>query len=197
MFASGRSLEDLEARVKVRGAAYIGNHGLEAEDGAWRWVHPAATRARPAVRKLARSLAPVVGSTPGASLENKGLSLSLHFRHVRSKAAVRRLEKTVAERVAGADGPLRILHGKKVWNIKPDFGWNKGEGLLRWRKARKLRGTLVFVGDDRTDEEGFRALGRRAVSVKIGPGATCAAYRLSQKDVRRLLAGLLQRKTAS
>jgi trehalose-phosphatase len=193
MFASGRLLADVERRVGVRRAAYIGNHGLEAKDARWRWVHPEARRARPEMRRLALELRAPVASVRGASLEDKELSLSLHFRGVKGEAGVRTLRREVKKALAKASRPFRVLHGKKVWNLKPDVGWNKGKGLLHWLKARRLSGTLVFAGDDRTDEEGFRALGRRALNVKVGRGPTKARYRLTQRDIRRFLQALADR----
>jgi trehalose 6-phosphate phosphatase len=57
-------------------------------------------------------------------------------------------------------------------------------------KARRVAGTLIFAGDDTTDEEGFRSLGRRALSVRIGPGRTNARFRLEQREVAMLLRAL-------
>jgi trehalose 6-phosphate phosphatase len=190
-FASGRGLADLRRRLQIPKSAYIGNHGLEAADGPWVWTHPTARRDRPAIASLAKALLPAVESASGASLEDKGLSLSLHFRAVKGTPQLRKLEQAVNAHVAASRGAVRVLHGKKVWNLNPAVDWDKGRALLHWVKARNLRGTLVFIGDDKTDEEGFRSLGRRAVCVKVGPGVTVADYRIRQRDVRLLLEVLL------
>jgi trehalose-phosphatase len=191
---TGRALADIERRVGVRSLAYIGNHGLEARDGAWKWTHPDAVRAEPAVRRLAKALAGPVASAPGTALEDKRFTLSLHYRAARRASDVRRLSRRLSGELERHGGRIRVLHGKKVWNIRPGAGFDKGKALLHWMRARRISGTLIFAGDDVTDEEGFRSLGRRALSVRIGPGRTHARFRLEQWEVAKLLRALASRR---
>lgn len=197
VFVTGRMLPDIRRRAPVPKAAYLGNHGLEGSDGGWRWTHAKAVRARPAVRRLSRMLAGPVSRVPGAALEDKALTLSIHYRKVRTPAAVADLDQQVRAALARAGRGIRILHGKKLWNIKPDVGWNKGLGLLRWMADTRRKGAVVFLGDDRTDEEGFRALGARAVAVRVGPGPTAARHRIRQDDVLPLLKALWAQRSGT
>jgi trehalose 6-phosphate phosphatase len=90
---SGRALEDVRARVAIDGIVYAGNHGMEIEGpGIWR-MHPDAAAARPLLERVIESAAPAIASIEGATLEDKGLTLSIHYRRVRRDAvpAVRRI----------------------------------------------------------------------------------------------------------
>jgi trehalose-phosphatase len=90
---------------------------------------------------------------------------------------------------------LELLAGKKVLELRPRVGWGKGQAvrLLRDRLARSLGGRplSLYLGDDETDEEAFRALRGRAICVAVGRRRTRAAYRLlGPSAVERLLAWL-------
>lgn len=67
--------------------------------------------------------------------------------------------------------------------------WSKGHALLKIARDAGRAKRVLFVGDDRTDEEGFRILGSRVITVKVGrAGKTSARFRLGrQEEVRRLL----------
>jgi len=168
---SGRGLADVKRRVGVKGLIYSGNHGLEIEHarGA-RWAHPEARRLAKAVARVAAELAPRLKEFPGAQLEAKGLTLSLHFRNLKSFLSPRPL-RGLLEQIVGLDAAyLRVSRGKKVWEVRPRLRWNKGDALLKLAGTRgsTQTWTIAFVGDDQTDEEGFRRLGPGALTVHVG-----------------------------
>jgi trehalose-phosphatase len=72
----------------------------------------------------------------------------------------------------GPDG-LRLTTGKRVVEIRPDIDWHKGKALLyiieEIETVRRARMLPMFVGDDKTDEDGFAALGDRGAGVLVGP----------------------------
>lgn len=165
---SGRRLSDITRRVGLGGLHYSGNHGLEIRGPGLAWRHPAARKAAGLLRRLAARLARLPGDFPGVQLENKGLSLSVHYRQL-DPALAPALRRFVAGELRSFSGSLALSQGKMVWEIKPRVRWNKGHALLRIARARRRSGLVLFIGDDRTDEEGFRVLGRRAVTVRVGP----------------------------
>lgn len=190
---SGRSLRDVKKVVGIAGAAYAGCHGLEV---AWRGVrfrHPRAMASVPLLRRAAGELRRGTRRVRGVLVEWKGLTVSLHFRLADPRAvpALRFLVRRVASREAG----LEILPGKKVLELRPRVAWGKGEAvrLLRNLLAKSLgpRPLTIYVGDDRTDEEAFRALQGRALCVAVGRRRTRAPFRLSgPAAVERLLGWL-------
>jgi len=181
---SGRRLQDLKSCVRVRGLSYVGNHGLEAEGPYGRYLHPAARRSRPLLKQLARKLRRAVELIPHAWVEDKELTLSVHYRQVSAKHRPE-LQRNFrnAMQPYEATRQIRVCQGKAVWDIRPDVRWHKGLGI-RWvlRRMRANRSTLVIcLGDDRTDEDVFHTVNRlHGVSIHVGKGRTrtAAAYRL-------------------
>jgi trehalose 6-phosphate phosphatase len=181
---SGRKIDDLRRRVDLPGLIYAGNHGLEIETARGRWVHPAAARFHGEVEDLCAVLQPVIRYFPGARLENKHLTLSLHYRNLSKEIDPRALHE-VLERTLKPYPHLRLSHGKKVWEIRPKVDWDKGRAIRRLL-AKKPGWTAMLVGDDMTDEEGFKSLGPKAITVRVGQHLqTHAKYFL--KDVPAVL----------
>ena len=77
---SGRSLRDLQDKVGVPGVIYAGNHGLELSGPGLEYVHPNADGMRQIQTEVFEILKNELGHFPGVVLENKGLSLSVHYR---------------------------------------------------------------------------------------------------------------------
>lgn len=193
---SGRSLKDVRSKVGIKGIHYAGNHGLELSGPGHSWTHPAARLARPSVKRVVRAIRTQLRKQRGMCLEDKGLSLSLHYREARGVNAPEITRKIVESAAVGFHDTLRVSSGKKVWEVRPRVDWNKGNALLRIAKQTKRR-TMIFIGDDRTDEEGFKTLGRRAVTVKVGrSGASNARFRLRDQRQVPLLLGFLCRVAA-
>src|SRR5256885_5930374 len=107
---SGRSLGDVRARVGVPELIYAGCHGLEAEGRGIAFRHPEAERQRARLADLAGELRARVGSLPGASVEDKGLAIGLHYRNAAPDAA-ERLALEAARALGGTARP-RVPRGK-------------------------------------------------------------------------------------
>jgi trehalose 6-phosphate phosphatase len=167
---SGRSLGDVRRLVAARGVAFVGNHGLEIADGRWRWVHPEASRLKPVLASTLADIRRAARGIPGVFVENKGLTGSIHYRLMAARRYPE-LKKIVRGEI-GTRGPdLKMTEGKKVFEIRPRVLWDKGRGV---REILRRRGATppalcLYIGDDRTDEDAFRALGRRGITVLVGP----------------------------
>ncbi len=185
---SGRAVSDIRSRVGLRSVYYAGNHGLEIEGPGLSFRHPEGAALKPALRDLARDLRAMSGCLRGVVVENKGMSLSLHFR--RLPAADRDRLRTVlrAARLITNGLPLRWRRGHEVWEVVPDARWDKGRAALRL--LSHLRHPFpIALGDDRTDEDMFRALRDQGTTVRVGcPRPTAARYCLtSQRETDRFL----------
>jgi trehalose 6-phosphate phosphatase len=184
---SGRSLSDLDQRLGALHMPRAGQHGLERRDAAGRlWLHPAPPAAKQALRQ---ALAPFMARHSGLLLEDKGLTLALHYRQAPHLAGdVHRLMKQL---IAGQEENLELQKGKYVVEIKP-AGIGKGTAVEEYLREPPFLGRRpVFIGDDLNDEDGFATVNRiNGVSVKVGQGKTCARYRLADVTaVRAWLAG--------
>lgn len=167
---SGRSLVDLRSRVVLDGIYYAGNHGLEIDGPDVHRIHDDARAARSALAQLAHDLERALASVRGVIVEDKMLTLSVHFRLVDDEAQVEHVREQV-HACARAYSGLRLTDGRKVVEIRPDVDWNKGRAFAFLRdtlEERLGRGPAVFIGDDRTDEDAFRELGTTDCSVIVG-----------------------------
>ena len=200
-FVSGRALNDLKRIAGVNGICYVGNHGLELEGPKLRHVDPAALKARPLLKQIFRQLAAVLKPIAGAWVEDKGLTLTVHFRQVRpdKKLSVRSVFHEVV-RPYREKKQVRITAGKEVFEVRPPVRWTKGT-VVRWLLARRsaLHPTAkvlpIYIGDDLTDEDAFQALGAQGVSILVGsPNPLSRAQFLvaSVDEVLRFLQLLLE-----
>jgi trehalose-phosphatase len=161
---SGRALRDIRRRVGIKGIVYAGNHGLEIEGPGISFVEPKAERARAVIKEINGKLKKGYRSVKGVVVEDKGLSISVHFRMVKQRPAQRIVEETLEDITASyrAAGKIVMMKGKKVLEVKPPSKWNKGDAVLRIiREDKKISGKEilpVYIGDDRTDEDAFRAV---------------------------------------
>lgn len=158
---SGRGLADLRERAALPGIVHAGNHGLEMAGDGWRWTHPDAATARPTLDAVADEIAPVVASTDGAWIEDKGLTLTIHFR-LADPAAVPRLRAAVEAAVQSHDG-VRMTAGRSIVEVRPDVSWGKGSAVLFLldRMVPPAGTPVLYLGDDTTDEDAFRVLAER------------------------------------
>lgn len=179
---SGRRLADLERRVGVEGAHYLGLFGWE-ESGGPRLSAPA----RQLMRWAGRALKEFLAGLDGVWIEDKGATLAVHYRGAPRSAV--RLAREKLDMFLEVLGPsLRRVGGKKVWELLPREVQGKGECLRRFVAMPPTGALAIYVGDDTEDEDAFRAL-PNAITVRVGSQArTSAEYRLDNpKQVREFL----------
>jgi trehalose 6-phosphate phosphatase len=165
---SGRGVADLRTTSGFTGSfRWVGSHGAEF-DG------PLSGELAARRDQLAAALEPVVAGTPGARLEVKPASVAVHVRQVadRDRAAA-----LLEQARARADSSLTMKPGKDVLELAVTDA-DKGSALRRLGAELGAAATL-YLGDDLTDEDAFRALGAGDVTVKIGEGPTDARYRVA------------------
>lgn len=164
---SGRGLADLQRTSGLTGRLrWIGSHGAEF-DG------PLTGELAARRDDLAARLESLVAATPGARLEVKPAAVAVHVRQVSDRHAAATL---LEEALELADSSLTMKPGKDVLELAVTDA-DKGSAV------RRLAGELgavavLYLGDDVTDEDAFRALGAGDVTVKIGDGVTVADHRV-------------------
>lgn len=191
---SGRDLADVRQRVGIPGIYYAGSHGFDIAGPSGEHVHGQALAAAPQLRAAAEELARETARVAGVQLERKRFSLAVHYRRAR-EADVPAVE-TAVDRARARHPGLRKTHGKKVFQLQPDVAWDKGRAVLWVLGALGLENENVrpiYIGDDVTDEDAFRALAGRGISIAVqeAPGETAAQLTLRDPDeVREFLARL-------
>lgn len=190
---SGRAVRDLRSRVGLDAVIYAGCHGLEVEGPGLSFRHPAAVTKQLMLNEMGDRLRHGVASIPGVVVEPKGLSLAVHYRHV-PESDRERFDTEIDRVLARRDG-LRVIGGDEVLEVLPTLGWDKADCALwiRDRLAARTSRALftVYVGDDATDEVAFAALGKEALTVRVGAGISRARYQLHDvAEVESLVAAL-------
>ena len=168
---SGRGVDDLQRVSGLTGPyRWIGSHGAEF-DG------PLTGELAARRDALAAQLEPLVAGTAGARLEVKPAAVAVHVRQVADRAAAAALLAEVRDVV---DPSLTKKPGKEVLELAVTDA-DKGSALRRLREEVGAAGAL-YLGDDVTDEDGFRALAPDDVTVKIGEGDTAARFRVPDTE---------------
>ena len=183
---TGRRLDDVRGRLGFEPRFIVGNHGAEPDDmpagGALASAALAALRQR-----LQDNRAELVGA--GISVEDKGISLALHYRLSRTRA---RALQVIAGLLRDHDPELRVFGGKLVVNVVPVHSPDKAEAVRRLLQ-RCGAGCAFFAGDDINDEPVFQRAPPQWLTVRVGPaeGRTQARFSLrSPAEVALLLARL-------
>lgn len=185
---TGRGLHDIVPRVGEAGWAYAGNHGLEIRGPGLEYMDPVAILGVDLLRSVTDAISRDVEGVPGVLIENKRLTASIHFRQVPGEWHPR-VRGAVGDALGPHSAHFELFSGHAVLEIRPKAVGNKGTAA-RWLVER-LGGPdipVIFMGDDRTDEDAFRAL-PGAITVKVGPPAgTAARYFVdSPREVERFL----------
>lgn len=191
---SGRGLADARARVGVPELYYAGNHGMEIEGPGLSRVLEEAAALRPSLERCRARLDDDLAGLDGVQVEDKGLTLSVHYRRVATREGRETVVRRVQAACEGASG-LCLTEGKMVVEVRPDIAWDKGAAtrflLDTVEEARAGTVPALFLGDDRTDEDAFRILAeeRGGILVADGPaaGTSAGAWLRSPGEVARFL----------
>ncbi len=166
---SGRKLDDIKSLVGIKGLVYAGNHGLELEGPDFKYTHAKTKEFKRVLMEVIPAVQPLTKIFPGTILENKEVTLTFHYRLLEPKwtAALRKeFVKNVSpwlERKL-----IKVMEAKKALEVRPYFNWNKGSAV-RWILLHEDPASLpIYIGDDKTDENPFKALKDRGVTIRVG-----------------------------
>lgn len=198
---SGRDLDEVRRMVGVEGIWYAGSHGFDI-------LGPRGERHRrgeeflPALARARERLGSLTEEIRGVRLEPKRFALAVHWRAAPEEEE-ERIERRVAAAAAAEPG-LRVTGGKRIFELRPALEWDKGRALLWLLEVLETDGSdavPLYMGDDLTDEDAFRALGARGIGILVrgegGGRKTAADYVLDgpeeAPDFLEALAKLLER----
>ena len=187
---SGRSIRDLRKKIGLSSLVYSGNHGLEIKGPGLRFESPVKSSHKNIIHKLIVKFRKEFSDIPGLLVNDKGLSVSLHYRFA-TPSQKKRIHEAYLKIIRPflATGKIIVFPGKKIHEVKPNLPWNKGNAVewLLSHEAQKKKGEgllPVYLGDDVTDEDAFRVLADKGVAVRIGKarGVSHARYFLRNID---------------
>ena len=192
---SGRALSDIRAIVGIKDIIYAGNHGLEIEGPKIKFESQFSPRLKSIIRHIYEEVVSKLSKIKGVLIEDKGLTISVHYRLVDKKDIQGFL--SIFNEITDpyvARGKIKINPGKKVYEIKPPVMWDKGKVVL-WLLVRQqfLLGEdkilPVYIGDDTTDEDAFKVLKNKGLTIFVGEPASSEAryYLKTTEEVTGLL----------
>jgi len=199
---SGRAISDIRNMVDLDNIIFAGNHGLEIEGPGIKYIHPLTDEIKSLMRVIGRVLSKAMAGIRGVIVEDKGLSLSVHYRQVDAEQlphvdAI--FDNTVD--MGRKWGKIRTSSGKKVHEVRPAVPWHKGKAvqmILDKFLPKNVRGSYLsmYLGDDLTDEDAFQTINNAGgISIFVGASGqkSAAAYYLNDTaEVRTLLAEVLK-----
>jgi trehalose 6-phosphate phosphatase len=179
---SGRSLAMIDELFSPLRLPAAGQHGVERRDARGRVHHPRVSS--DVLGHAADTIRAFAERHSGLVFENKGYSMALHYRLAPHLAGAAHAVVREAARALGEG--VEVQRGKMVAELKP-AGHDKGRAIAAFMREKPFsRRVPVFLGDDLTDEHGFRLvqeLGGHAV--KVGSGQTVARWRLANPAAAR------------
>jgi trehalose 6-phosphate phosphatase len=200
---SGRALADLKEKVNIKGLIYAGNHGFEIEGPGLNFVNPLADEIKPFFRIIRQVLTMALGTIKGVLVEDKGITLSVHYRQAAEEKAGD-IKKIVEKTMHGpvTQGMVKMTTGKKVIEVRPAVNWDKGKAIRllmkKYGRGGRNSGLLpIYLGDDLTDEDGFQMIEKygEGITIHIGESGfnSLARYYLrSPLEVQQFLNKLLE-----
>lgn len=170
---SGRGLKDIEDKISVPAVMYAADHGFFIKSGGKVFQPFSSPAVRGVMKDFHKEAGMAVGGVRGIVLENKGITLSVHYRCVPKnqvpgvKALISGLGAT-----PGFKDKLDIRGGKMCLEIRPRVPWDKGSAVT-WLMLRAMKEDAapflpVYIGDDATDEDAFKVLRNVGITIRVG-----------------------------
>jgi trehalose-phosphatase len=190
---SGRSLAFLKTTIAIPEVILAGNHGLEIEMGRHRFIHPKAVACKKEIKQFARGLKKQFLETTGVLIEEKGLTLTFHYRLVSpsKRKSVCNLFYDYFKTFPHAS-LLTVRSGKMSLEIRPNIDWEKKDAILwileRYKKRFPEQKVIpIYIGDDETDRSALAMIKKIGISIAVGVPISATYFLPSQSKCIELL----------
>ncbi|WP_057937783.1 trehalose-phosphatase [Algoriphagus resistens] len=194
---SGRDRKDAESMIGLPNLIYAGSHGFDIKGpNGLQKQHEQGQETLPALDKAEARLIENLANVASVQVERKKYAIAVHYRNV-EKESIEQVKSAVAAEAA-QHPKLKKGYGKKILELKPDLDWDKGKAL-RWLmeelRSDTYEQTPVFIGDDITDEDAFKAIRGKGTGIIVGAHdeETAASYSLQNVDEVNLFLTELKR----
>jgi trehalose 6-phosphate phosphatase len=153
---SGRPVAFLAERVKAPGVPLLGSYGMEQSWDGVRQITPEAEQWLGPVREAGRTLRELLADAAGIRVEEKSVSVAVHWRQAPDHAAAAEQVRRAAARVSDQTG-LRLEPGKLVEELRPPINVDKGSAISALLAAHRDLTAFAYAGDDLGDLPALRA----------------------------------------
>jgi trehalose-phosphatase len=188
---TGRYYKDINDIIGIKNISIISNHGLQINHNKKQWTHPEVKYFSIIIKKVSSLIDDVLPRFHNTFIEDKNLSFTVHYRDADNKS-IPELKKTINEIVKLFFRKLKILKGKKIIEIRPNILCDKGLAVLKILNDLKIinqQSACIYIGDDRTDEDAFKVLNKKEITIHVGSSSNSKAkyYLRSTKEVYNFL----------
>lgn len=185
---SGRTLHEIKQLIDIKGLSFAALHGLQIELSSgksffWKEVK----NLRPTLEKLKEILLYKFKDEKGLFIEDKELTLALHYRLLPKEKTKDVIENfsNIFKKINN-NNTLEVIYGAKVIEARPK-GWHKGKAveLILKNISENINFLPIYIGDDITDEDAFKQLGKKGITIYVTNGSkspTAARYYLKNPD---------------
>jgi len=188
VIVSGRTFHEIKQLLDIDGLSYAALHGLQielAKGKSYDWQQNSNIQF--ILEKIKKTSLYKFKDVKGVYIEDKILTLAFHYRTLAEEKIDYNINKflEIVKKI-DVNGCYEIIHGAKVVEIRPK-GWNKGKAIeYIFTIFNDLKNKLpIYIGDDTTDEDAFRTIGNRGITVFVSnksSQSTTAQYWLKNPD---------------
>jgi len=168
---SGRDRPVVQQLMGVGNLVVAGSHGFDIWSPLEGTIeHAAAAGFEDLISEVGDRLRVEIESIPGAVVEPKRASVAVHYRRADPEHHAK-ITAVVDELLDEYSGRLKVTPGKMVYELLPKIDWHKGKAVLHLLQMLDLDTDDIvpmYLGDDITDEDAFRALAGRGVGIIVG-----------------------------
>jgi alpha,alpha-trehalase len=194
---SGRDLRDVQNLVGLDNLYYAGSHGyhIEGPEGMYMENEKASALLHVLDETEEYLRNTVEKNIKGSKIDRKKFAIAVHYRNV--DAGEEEKVKDQVYSIAKKNKKLKVGSGKKILELKPAINWDKGKAVywLLNKLGLDISTTMpMYMGDDITDEDAFRAIANDGIGILVGEHdePSAAAYHLNdQEEVRLFLNHLI------
>jgi len=201
---SGRTLNEIKKLLDFYGLSFAALHGLQIElSNGKKFFWEQAENIRPILEEIKEKTLKDFKNEKGINIEDKRYTLAFHYRLLPNKNIKRNIEKFEnIVKLIDTKKMLDFIYGEKVVEIRPK-GWDKGKAVTEILDniAKSDNYLPIYIGDDTTDEDAFREIGKKGITIFIANKTnkpTAAKYWLKDtNDVLTFLESLTNIKKES
>jgi alpha,alpha-trehalase len=193
---SGRDRADIESKIGIENLYYAGSHGFDISGpNNTSHLHSEADRLVPLIEEIGALFKEKMIEYEEVWVEQKKFAVAIHYR-MADEDTVKKVHEEIRASMEDKDD-LIWEEGKGMVEIKPAVDWHKGKAVLWLIEHLQMdteKSLPLYLGDDTTDEDAFRALKGKGSSILVDGNSqqTDADYLLeSQRDVSDFIKKLL------
>ena len=196
---TGRAYSDVEKRLGLEDVLIAANHGCEIWK-AGKQIFKKGDEHKVDIDRFGRLVDEEFANIAGLIIEKKDYSIAVHYRMVKSSLqdAVIDAFIRISEELID-DNRFEIMRGKKLLEIRPKDFWDKGKAVTWISENYAPDSYICYFGDDVTDEDAFKAVGNKGLTVMVGQctGSFAEYYIDEIEDAKILFDYLLSRPEKS